>query len=73
MTRNFHAGKSVHSGADKFGKRKSTHEIDEGIFGDELTDVEDGACPGVLRAGQTKIILQSEYSGIAQTLFVKVL
>lgn len=52
MTRDFQDGNSVHSGADKFCKRKSTHEIDEGIFGDELTNVEDGARPGVLRAGQ---------------------
>lgn len=48
----FQGGRYVHRGADKLGEWQSTHEIDEGIFGDELANVEDGTRPRVLRAGQ---------------------
>lgn len=50
--RKFQGEGYVHRRADKLGEWQSTHEIDEGIFGDKLANVEDGTRPRVLRAGQ---------------------
>lgn len=64
---------NIHCNSDKLGEVQSAHEIYAGVLGDQLANVEDGAAPGVLGAGQVEIINETKDSGIAETLLVQVL
>lgn len=64
---------NIHCDSDELGEVQSAHEVDTGIFSDQLADVEDRAAPGVLRAGQIEVVDETKDSSVAQTLLVEVL
>jgi hypothetical protein len=63
----------VHCDSNKLGEVQSAHEVDAGVLRDQLADVEDGAAPGILGAGQVEVVNETKDSSVAETLLVKVL
>lgn len=64
---------NIHSHADELGQMKSRHQVDEGIFGHQLADVEDGRAPGVLVARHLEIGDETEDGGVGEGLLVEIL